>query len=222
MNLEHIEFKSSSFSALTIKIKSAYGLDNFDLLLQEKLKTAPNFFKNANVALDLDLIGFDLDFNWIKKRLKLLEMNLVGVVANDNLLSRDFLKQQDLLLLNAKSNANQDLEKISNIKPKIVNGLVRSGQQVYGKNRCVIVIGNVNTGAEIIADGSIHIYGSLKGKALAGASGDESAFIFCNQLDAELISIAGIHAFFDDIKAKKIQGQARISCYNENLKFNEL
>lgn len=76
---------------------------------------------------------------------------------------------------------------------KTLSHTVRSGQQVYARGDLVI-LGNVNPGAEVAADGHIHIYGVLKGKALAGAQGDETARIFTKHLDAELVSIAGVYA----------------------------
>lgn len=68
---------------------------------------------------------------------------------------------------------------------------VRSGQQVYAEGGDLIVLAQVSEGAEVLADGNIHVYGALRGRALAGVHGDTSARIFCQQMDAELISVAG-------------------------------
>jgi len=76
---------------------------------------------------------------------------------------------------------------------------VRSGQQVYARGRDLIVNAMVGNGAEVIADGSIHIYGRLSGRALAGAQGDASARIYCMDFQAELISIAGRYRVFEDL-----------------------
>ena len=78
---------------------------------------------------------------------------------------------------------------------------VRSGQQVYARGRDLILTSLVGNGAEVIADGSIHIYGALRGRALAGAQGDESARIYCQEFHAELVSIAGQYRVFEDIPA---------------------
>jgi septum site-determining protein MinC len=83
---------------------------------------------------------------------------------------------------------------------------VRSGQQVYARGRDLILTALVGNGAEVIADGSIHIYGALRGRALAGAQGDESARIFCREFHAELVSIAGQYRVFEDIP-KDLRGQ---------------
>lgn len=79
---------------------------------------------------------------------------------------------------------------------------VRSGQQVYADNRDLTVVNTVGAGAEVIADGSIHIYGSLRGRALAGAQGDESARIFCREFHAELVAVAGHYKVLEDIPAE--------------------
>lgn len=76
---------------------------------------------------------------------------------------------------------------------------VRSGQQVYARGGDLVVTKLVANGAEVIADGSIHVYGALRGRALAGAQGDENARIYCQEFHAELVSIAGQYRVFEDL-----------------------
>lgn len=76
---------------------------------------------------------------------------------------------------------------------------VRSGQQLYAENRDLTVVTAVGAGAEVIADGSIHIYGALRGRALAGAGGNERARIFCREFHAELVAVAGHYKVLEDI-----------------------
>jgi septum site-determining protein MinC len=83
---------------------------------------------------------------------------------------------------------------------------VRSGQQVYARGRDLILTTLVGNGAEVIADGSIHVYGALRGRALAGAQGDAGARIYCREFHAELVSIAGHYRVFEDIP-KDLRGQ---------------
>ena len=75
----------------------------------------------------------------------------------------------------------------------LVTEPVRSGQRIYAERGDVVVVGSVSSGAEIIAHGNVHIYGRLRGRALAGVHGDETARIFCQSLEAELIAIAGLY-----------------------------
>ena len=79
----------------------------------------------------------------------------------------------------------------------VIKGPLRSGQRVYARNSDLIVMGVVSRGAEVIADGNIHIYGPLRGKAMAGARGDVAARIFTTSFDAELVAIAGIYRVID-------------------------
>ncbi|WP_017170927.1 septum site-determining protein MinC, partial [Xanthomonas phaseoli] len=76
---------------------------------------------------------------------------------------------------------------------------VRSGQQLYAENCDLTVLSTVGAGAEVIADGSIHIYGTLRGRALAGAQGNPDARIFCRDFHAELVAIAGHYKVLDDV-----------------------
>jgi septum site-determining protein MinC len=90
---------------------------------------------------------------------------------------------------------------IAQHKPtRVVSDPVRSGQQIYAEGADLIVLATVSPGAEVIADGCIHIYGKLSGRAIAGAKGDETARVFCRKLDAELIAIAGIYTLAEQIK----------------------
>ena len=84
---------------------------------------------------------------------------------------------------------------------------VRSGQQVYARGRDLTVATAVGSGAEVIADGSIHIYGRLSGRELAGAQGDTTARIYCQDFQAELVSIAGHYRVLEDVPAN-LRGQA--------------
>lgn len=81
--------------------------------------------------------------------------------------------------------------------PRTITRPVRSGQQIYAEGGDLVILGAVSAGAEVIADGSIHVYGALRGRALAGARGNESARIFCQSLEAELLSIAGCYRVLD-------------------------
>ena len=83
---------------------------------------------------------------------------------------------------------------------------VRSGQQLYAENRDLTVITTVGAGAEVISDGSIHIYGALRGRALAGAQGNTDARIFCREFHAELMAIAGHYKVLDDVP-KELHGK---------------
>jgi septum site-determining protein MinC len=86
---------------------------------------------------------------------------------------------------------------------RIIDVPVRSGQQIYAEGSDLIVTGVVGNGAEVIADGCVHVYGTLRGRALAGARGDETARVFCRRLEAELVAVAGVYMVAEQIPADR-------------------
>ena len=94
---------------------------------------------------------------------------------------------------------------------------LRGGQVVYAEQRDAVVLSSVNSGAEIIADGHIHIYGPLRGRALAGAHGREDVHIFCQRLEADLVSIAGRYMNSEDLPDDCRKKPTRISLRNGEL-----
>lgn len=107
-------------------------------------------------------------------------------------------------------------------KSKIIHNPIRSGQQVYAADGDLIVMASVSAGAEILADGNIHVYGTLRGRALAGVKGDTNARIFCHSLEAELVSVAGQYKISEDIDKCQIKKPMQIYLDNDNLCFKEI
>ncbi len=101
--------------------------------------------------------------------------------------------------------------------------VLRTGQSLNEEHGDIILIADMNSGSELIASGSIHVYGTARGRVIAGASGDQHARIFCQRLEAELISIAGTYCVADDIPTDKI-GKSVHVCLNSNqeLEFHLL
>ena len=99
---------------------------------------------------------------------------------------------------------------------------VRSGQQVYADNRDLTILSAVGAGAEAIADGSIHIYGALRGRALAGAQGNEDARIFCREFHAELVAVAGHYKVLEDIPKDLLGKAVQVWLENGQIKLAAL
>jgi septum site-determining protein MinC len=108
----------------------------------------------------------------------------------------------------AKASATVDLDSQGALA-QLHHQPVRSGQRVYARNRDLIVTAAVGAGAEVMADGCVHVYGSLRGRALAGARGEITARVFCHEFNAELVSIAGVFRVFEtipkDLAGKPVQ-----------------
>ncbi len=190
-----LELKGSSFTLSVLHINSA-NLDSLAGELDRKLAQAPQFFIGAPLVLNLGAIDDgEMDLAALKQLLVSRQLVIVGVTSASKALAEQ-AKSLGLAIVKAGKTANGQTSPAaaSLSEPKttrIVRQNVRSGQQIYVKNGDLVVIGAVGNGAEVIADGSIHIYGALRGKAMAGANGAKDAVILAKSLEPELISIAG-------------------------------
>ena len=106
-------------------------------------------------------------------------------------------------------------------KTKIITRTVRSGQQIFAPGD-LVVLSSVNAGAEVLARGNIHIYGTLRGRALAGIEGDETVAIFCAQCNPELIAVAGNYMVNESLDRKVINQSVMISLDKDGLIFRSL
>ncbi len=104
----------------------------------------------------------------------------------------------------------------------IIDTPIRGGQQIYARHCDLIITNHVNPGAEIIADGNIHVYGHLRGRALAGAEGNDKAQIFCTQLAAELVSIAGQYWLSENIPNEYYDKAVNICIKDSQLTIKNL
>lgn len=113
---------------------------------------------------------------------------------------------------------------VADVRPsKVITSPIRGGQQVYAQGCDLIVLAPVSAGAELLADGNIHVYGPMRGRALAGVQGNLQARIFCQQLSAELISIGGHYKVAEDLRRDPLWDQAvQISLTGELLNISRL
>ena len=105
---------------------------------------------------------------------------------------------------------------------RIYRGTVRSGQQVTAPEGDLVVVGAVNAGAEVLAAGSVHVYGALRGRALAGIHGDVKAGIFCRELHAELLSVAGNYKRLEDIDPRLLGTTVQVQLFDDQLGIKPL
>jgi septum site-determining protein MinC len=98
--------------------------------------------------------------------------------------------------------------------PMVIRQPVRSGQLIYAEKNDLIVLAPVNPGAQIVADGNIHVYATLRGRAVAGAQGYSDARIFCQKFEAELVAIAGAHVTSDDIPRDRLGKPSQVFLHN--------
>jgi len=127
----------------------------------------------------------------------------------------------------AEPDAAEDLAMAKEVEvlvksPMLVTRPVRSGQQMYSRDTDLIIMGPVGAGAEVLADQNIHVYGPLRGRALCGVSGSTSARIFCQSLEAELVSVAGNFRVLEEIPAELRGKPAQIWLDKDRLNIEPL
>lgn len=231
MSDQTLELKGSLFP-LSVLSCTDLSVNALQTQLSQKLSQAPAFFYQAPIILNLTDCQQAPDFAAIKQLFSELKLVLVGVCGANNTLKQQ-AQQAGLAALqlgkNAKTTAAASTAATvaapavsAPSDSKIIEQTVRSGQQVYAKGSDLIVRGTVGAGAEVIADGNIHIYGTLRGKAIAGAAGDSSKRIFCYNLQAELVSIAGNYWLSESLQGEFWGKAACIKLQDEQLVLAEL
>ena len=223
------ELKGSSFTLSALHLVDS-DINKATAFLADKVKQAPGFFTSAPIVIDITQAGDHIDFAALKHSIEETGFIPVGISGCKTERQQQQVKSAGLALMNAAPNAQPTSETSTNIpiteplsaKTKTITTPVRSGQQIYAPNCDLVIVNNVSAGAEIIADGSIHIYGTLRGRAIAGANGQRSAQIFCQNLQPELVSIAGNYWLSDKITEEFWGKNVVISLSDNNLKIELL
>lgn len=174
--------------------------------LATKLKRAPRFFRNAPMVIDLHNMSVSFtppDFSSLAQLLRDQQLVPVGI-RNGTAQQQEAALAAGLAVVQGGRPTRDAEEEKSSDKPpqtptKLITQPVRSGQQIYAQGGDLVVLAPVSAGAELLADGHIHVYAPLRGRALAGIQGDETARIFCQNLEAELISVAGHYRVIEDL-----------------------
>jgi septum site-determining protein MinC len=201
-----LEFKGRMLSLTRIRVVE-HDITLIESQLKDFARQMPQAVVGMPVILDADNA---FDIGALIASLKAVGMQPVGVT--DGALSAS-ARSWGLPVLppdsNGKSARSVPTAQTAQAQPaykpaKLITEPVRSGQQIYADSSDLIVLNTVSPGAEIIADGCIHVYGSLRGRAIAGAKGDTQARIFCRRLEADLVAVAGTYAV-----AEQMQGELR-------------
>jgi septum site-determining protein MinC len=234
-----LEFKSTSLT-VPVLLLASNDISLIDQQLKEKVVQAPEFFKNSPLLIDLQKLNtqnLPIDFAEIVAIVRQHGFMPIGVRGGSEQQNGDALAmnlpQHSLHGSNAPlvnkapaktlptPAAEEQKQANQSIENKLVTQPIRSGQRVYAKGD-LIVTATVSAGAEIMAEGNIHIYGSLRGRALAGVLGNVNSRIFCSDLQAELISIAGIYQISDDLSKYPAHKPLQISLDNQTLIIKDI
>ncbi len=222
-----------SMLAITLLELTHYDLERLDGQLADKVAKAPNFFDNTPLILALDKLPEDTGAIELKKLMALCHKYGLRTLAIRSQRPTDLALADvlDLPVLPPSGAKERSLELPSKKKAeaeparpsKIISKPVRGGQQIYAQGCDLIVLGPVSPGAELLSDGNIHVYGPLRGRALAGIKGDGRARIFCQQLNAELVSIAGQYKVAEDLRRDPLWGQSvQVGLQGDSLNVTRL
>lgn len=221
------EIKSATLPLVSVLIKST-DLQILSTDMQHRFGDTPGFFDNDPVLIDLHALDEAIDLNGLLQLLRRYQMNPVALRAGNPAqeaaatLAGLFVTAEARVLPPLKDDSApqevvreviREVEVVREVasagqSAMVVDKPLRSGQQVYARGRDLVVLAMVNPGAEVMADGHIHVYAPLRGKAIAGAKGDSSARIFAASLEAELVSIAGVYRTSDTPLPKDVAGKA--------------
>lgn len=205
-------------------------MERISAQLAKKVAQAPSFFRNAPIVLNLEHLP-DPDRIDISKLLNLVREKGFIPVGITNC-TEDQQKQVEIMALAVlttrksgklqeyKTDKKQEeiLPEENTAQPKpaahtspaatVITEPIRSGQRIVVEHGDLIVLTSVGSGAEVTAAGNIHVYGALRGRAFAGNNGDSQARIFCQQLEAELVAVAGVYLvnekFPDSLRAQPV------------------
>ena len=214
--------------------------------IEVRVREAPALFERAPVVVDLSFLSPQPDDDAVRALLDAVRgagMLPVGLAYGDD--ATDELSRRLGLPLIAKFRAQYEraeraasndeaaprVEASTQAAPPVtaepVTALqhhqpVRTGQQVYAQGCDLVVVGAVANGAEVLADGNIHVYGSLRGRAFAGALGDKNARIFCGEFRAEIVSIAGHYRVFEELPKEYAGKAVQIRLEQDKLQITRL
>lgn len=214
------EIKSASLPLLALRLKSP----DLAVLAEELMKQygdMPDFFEDDAVVVDLSMLDAEdadtaIDFQRLgellyERRLRLLAVRGGSEVQRAAATSVGLLLAPDVRVQAAPRPPEQAPAPVSAELPApgalVIDRPLRSGQQVYARGRDLVVLAMVNAGAEVVADGHIHVYAPLRGRALAGARGWPEARIFAREMRADLVSIAGVYRTSEEPLPEDIWGK---------------
>jgi septum site-determining protein MinC len=196
-----IRFRGRSYVAFVFS--PAAPIVNWLELLDTTLARSPGFFVGKPVVLDLSAL--DLSTSAIAHLVKSIEARDIRILGIEGVDTERLSPQLPPLVTGGRNLALSQVEpKKPTPKPAQTSLLlenVRSGQSIVFPDGDVTVLGSVSSGAEIVAGGSIHVYGTLRGRAMAGVNGNSAARIYCQRIEAELLAIDGYYQTAEELDA---------------------
>ncbi len=227
-----IELRFGQIGLMQVRIRSTDPGAILDELTG-RVASAPLFFQRTGACLDLTVLGRTPGLAEMRavmdavRRAGMVPVGLVGGSAAVEALAaslelpvlapfRSQAQPQAVPIVQPAERAEPGITALMQHQP------VRSGQRVYARSRDLVVTSTVGAGAEVIADGCVHVYGSLRGRAMAGAHGDTSARVFCQEFHAELVSVAGVFRVFETLPPELAGKPVQAWLDGDDLRFARL
>jgi septum site-determining protein MinC len=238
-NAYSLQLRGGAFTLLVLRMVDPKD-QAFYSWLADKVMQAPNFFRHGPVVIDLQDLANAPPFNIAELSRRLRQHWLVPIGVQNGTEEQNkaavnaglsvFPKGHEAPLKTdpwpaAANEAPDDAQgpnAASGMHSRLITQTVRSGQQIYAHQGDLVVLASISSGAELLADGHIHVYGTLRGRAVAGVSGDTDARIFCHSLEAELISVAGFWRVRDDIPEQLIGRPVQVFLDRERVEIEPL
>ena len=235
------DIKSADLPAVVLMLKTN-DVQSVAVALTQQLADSPGFFDQEPVIIDVSALSSSDAFLDLPGLLNVLRQHSLVPLAIKGAQEALLATAQGLGLVNASdarirrsSPVAETVQSVETPTPSpatpsvpvaigamVIDKPLRSGQQVYAKGRDLVVMAVVNPGAEVIADGSIHIYGALRGKAIAGARGNVNARIFAQSMEPELVSIAGVYRTSENPLPKNVLGMPAKVCLQSGAEGDKL
>lgn len=217
MKADVVELRTGQFSSVFLTINSS-SLTAIKRALVKKVQKSPLFLQNIAVILQFNSALEKLNLNVLTQLLAEFDIHVIGVSDWQNNLQKELILTAGLPLLGKSDNVIEVLPEPRYLPTKVIDTHVLTGQAIYAKNSDLIIHGNVEKGAEVAADGNIHVYGKLRGRAMAGINNNVGS-LYIQHLDAEFIAVNSRFLYQENIPEEYKLRAVRVLSEKDKLKF---
>jgi septum site-determining protein MinC len=245
---EPFRLRGANFNLLVLRLLDARP-EVIVPALGDQFRRAPGFLRFAPIVIGLDDIAaapHEVDFARLVAELRNIEIMPIGTTGGTPEM-KSLAQSAGLPPLRAAGGREEEVQVQPASQPPaqapavsaepppspplpegmarptmVVDTSVRAGQRVWAQNADLIITGTVNAGAEVIADGNLHVYGALRGRAIAGGADNTDARVFALNFDPELVSIAGYYAVREGLTEAPIGKPVQVRLIGESMRFDKL
>ena len=221
-HFQPFEIKANLLATTQFRLQTD-DLEKINQSLESRLKQAPNFFQNMIMMIEI-ATHIDPDPHFLLALLRTLRTIGVTVLgfyhSNPNV--QKTIATLGYRCLDPKNPSSTHKQDNKQLPTRMIVQPIRSGQHIQAPHQDLVIVGSVSQGAEVIAKGNIYIFGTLRGKAIAGMFGDPDACIVAQKFDAELIAISGRYQSCAKKTPSQPSKHALASLENERLIISEV